>query len=184
MNGKPIVVLALLVAVVAGAVVIGGDALPGSDGADSDPFPTATSTPGETTQTSADSEPAGTTDTAAASTPTPPFGFVIENIEECGTTCRNVTSTLTNQQDTTAEEITVHSRIFAGQGVDEDDQIWRGEEPVGTLGPGESYTTTREVELSFQEGLAVQNEDGWITIQTTVETADQTVTFTEERQVL
>ena len=184
MNGTPLVVLALLVAVVAGAVVIGGDALPGGDDADSEQFPTATSAPGAATQTAQDGDPAqATADATPTATPTPPFGFVIENIEECGTTCRNVTSTLTNQQDSTVEGVTVYSRIFAGQGTD-GEEVWRGEEPVGTLGPGESYTTTRQVELSFQEGLAVQNEDGWITIQTTVETEGRTVTFTERRQVL
>ena len=181
MKTTPIVIIALLVAVGAGAVVLGDDILPGSDSGDAESFPTAT--PQETTESSSGNDSDGS-GTDAEVTATPPFAFVIDNIEECGTTCRDVTTTLTNQQDTTAEEITVYSRIFAGRGVDEDDQIWRGEEPVGTLGPGESYTTTREVELSFQEGLAVQNEDGWITIQTTVETADQTVTFTEERQVL
>lgn len=183
MNGTPLVVLALLVAVVAGAVVIGGDALPGGD-ADSERFPTATSPPEATTQTAEDGDAAqATADATPTATPTPPFGFVIESVEECGTTCRNVTSTLTNQQDSTAEGITVYSRIFAGQGTD-GEEVWRGEEPVGTLGPGESYTTTRQVELSVQEGLAVQNEDGWITIQTTVETEGRTVTFTEQRQVL
>jgi hypothetical protein len=182
MNGTPIVVLALLVAVVAGAVVVGGDVLPGGDEAESGEFPTATSTPQETAQGSADSESTGTA-SDGAETPTPPFGFVIENIEECGTTCRDVTTTLTNQQDATAEDITVYSRIFAGQGTD-GEEVWRGEEPVGTLEAGESYTTTRQVELSYSEAYAVRQEDGWITIQTTVETADRTVTFTEQRQVL
>ena len=185
MNGTPLVVLALLVAVVAGAVVIGGDALPGGGEANSEPFPTATSAPGAATQTAQDGDPAqATADATPTATPTPPFGFVIENVEECGTTCRNVTSTLTNQQDSTVEGVTVYSRIFAGQEVDPDEEVWRGEESVGTLGPGESYTTTRQVELSVQDGLAVQNEDGWITIQTTVETEGRTVTFTERRQVL
>ena len=185
MNGKPIVVLALLVAVVAGAVVVGDDVLPGSDETEGGEFPTATTTPQETAQTDEDGGSAESTEStaAAASTPTAPFGFVIENIEECGTTCRDVTTTLTNQQDTTAEDITVYSRIFAGQGTD-GEEVWRGQESVGTLEASESYTTTRQVELSYSEAYAVRNEDGWITIQTTVETADQTVTFTEQRQVL
>jgi hypothetical protein len=182
MNKTPLVVLALLVAVVAGAVVIGGDALLGGDGADSDSFPTATAAPGGTTQTTDGGDAARATADVTA-TPTPPFGFVIEDVEECGTTCRNVTTTLTNQQDSTAEDVTVYSRIFAGRGTD-GDEVWRGEEGVGTLGAGESYTTTREVDLGVQAALKVQNEDGWITIQTTVETADRTVTFTEQRQVL
>ena len=63
------------------------------------------------------------------------------------------------------------------------DVIWRGTEDVGALGAGESYTTTRQVDLSFADALAVQNAGGWITVQTSVETADRTVTVTDERQV-
>jgi hypothetical protein len=107
---------------------------------------------------------------------------VIDNIEECGQTCRDVTSTLSNQQDATAENVTVHTRILAGQGTD-GDVVWRGSEDVGTLPAGESSTTTRQVELSFADALKIENNGGWITVQTTVETADGSVTFTDERQV-
>jgi len=181
MKTTPIVIIALLVAVGAGAVVLGDDILPGSDSGDAESFPTAT--PQETTESSSGNDSDGS-GTDAEVTATPPFAFVIDNIEECGTTCRDVTTTLTNQQDSTAEEITVYSRIFAGQEVDPDEEVWRGEEPVGTLDADESYTATRRVELSFSEAMAVRNEDGWITIQTTIQTADRTVTFTQQRQVL
>jgi hypothetical protein len=177
MEGKFIIVIALLVAIGGGVAVVGGDLLPGGDGASAEPFPTQTATATPSTETATDGN--GTTATA---TPRPPFGFAIENIENCGQTCRDVTSTLRNQQDTTAEGITVYTRIFAGQGTD-GDVVWQGNESVGTLGAGESYTTTRQVELSFSEALKIQNDDGWITVQTTVETADQTVTFSDERQV-
>lgn len=58
-----------------------------------------------------------------------------------------------------------------------------GTEDVGTLEAGGSYTVTRRVELSFGDAYAIDQEDGWIPIQTTVETADQTVTFTDQLQV-
>ncbi|WP_435184544.1 hypothetical protein [Halobellus sp. EA9] len=180
MEGKPIIIIALLVAVGGGAAVIGGDLLPGNGDESTAPFPTET--PG--TSTATETGGSGDATATATATPTPPFGFVIEDIVSCGTTCRNVTSTLVNQQDTTASDITVYTRIFAGRGVgSDDDVIWRGQETVGTLGAGESYTTTRQVKLELSEALAVRNNDGWITVQTTVETADQTVTFTDERQV-
>lgn len=175
MEGKFIIVIALLIAVGGGVAVVGGDLLPGGEGANADPFPTQTATPTPTID-------GNETTATATATPRPPFGFAIESIESCGQTCRNVTSTLTNRQDTTAQEITVHTRIFAGKRTG-GDIVWRGNESVGTLGGGESYTTTRQVKLSFSEALKIQNEDGWITVQTTVETADQTVTFTDERQV-
>lgn len=180
MNTK--LLIAAVVVVGAGiGVVVAGDLLPGGDDTtDSESFPTATPSDEETPGDSGDD--GETTTTAATSTESPPFGFVIDNIEECGQTCRDVTSTLTNQQDTTAENVTVYTRIFAGQGTD-GDEIWRGQEDAGTLAAEESYTATKRVELSLSEGLKIENNDGWITVQTTVETEGQTVTFTDERQV-
>ena len=180
MNLKLLLAAVVVVGAGVGAVVVAGDLLPGGNSeTDSEPFPTATPDSGETTS---DSDGTATPTTDGASTATPPFGFVIDNIEECGQTCRDVTSTLSNQQDATAENVTVHTRILAGQGTD-GDVVWRGSEDVGTLPAGESYTTTRQVELSFADALTIENNGGWITVQTTVETADGSVTFTDERQV-
>ncbi|MGQ4555301.1 hypothetical protein [Halobellus sp. GM3] len=184
MNAKPIVIIALVVAVGVGAVVVGENITSGGDADESEPFPTATASDSAGNDDLDGSEGSGTatSDSSVDETPTPPFAFTIENIEECGQTCRDVTSTLTNQQDATAEGVTVHTRIFAGRGTD-GDVIWNGDADVGTLAAGESFTTTRRVDLSFSEALKVQNNDGWITVQTTVDSADRTVTFTDERQV-
>lgn len=181
MNRNLILVALLAVGVGAGAVAVAGDVLPGGNAdADSEPFPTATADDEGTAAGGGDGDE--TTTARSASTETPPFGFAIDNIEECGQTCRDVTSTLTNQQDATAENVTVYTRIVAGQGAD-GDEVWRGTEDVGTLQAGDSYTTTRQVELSYADALKIENEGGWITVQTTVETADGSVTFTDERQV-
>lgn len=180
MRSRLILATVLVVGVGAGAVVVAGDVLlSGGSEADAEPFPTAAPSGEQTPTSGTDAE---TSTTGGATTETPPFGFTVDNIEECGQTCRDVTSTLTNQQDATAEDVTVHTRIFAGQGTD-GDEVWRGSEDVGTLPAGESYTTTRQVKLSFSDSLAINNNDGWITVQTTVETADGRVTFTDERQV-
>ncbi|MBX0324167.1 hypothetical protein EGH21_14105 [Halomicroarcula sp. F13] len=166
----------LLLAGAAGAVLTGfGPASGGDSGSDVESFPTET--PAERTTDSGGADSAETTATA-----TPPFGFTIDDIENCGQTCRDVTSTLTNQQDTTATDVTVYTRIYAGNGTD-GDVVWEGSEPVGTLDAGESYTATKRVELSYSEALAIENEDGWITVQTTVQSDDRTVTFTDQRQV-
>lgn len=61
--------------------------------------------------------------------------------------------------------------------------VWEGTETVGDLGAGESYTATKRVELSLADGYAVERHDGWITIQTSIQSADGTVTFTEQRDV-
>jgi hypothetical protein len=187
MNVKLLAVVGVLALVLAGAVgafVTGfGPAPGGGSGSDVESFPTATpgeSSPEETRVGTSDDERA--TATATASTSTPPFTFSIDSIEECGRTCRDVTSTLTNRQDATAENVTVYTRIFVGNGTD-GDVVWEGTEPVGTLDAGESYTATRRVELSYSDALAIQQNGGWITVQTTVQTDDRTVTFSDQRQV-
>ena len=140
MNLKLLLAAVVVVGAGVGAVVVVGDLLPGGNSeTDSEPFPTATPDSGETTS---DSDGTATPTTDGASTATPPFGFVIDNIEECGQTCRDVTSTLSNQQDATAENVTVHTRILAGQGTD-GDVVWRGSEDVGTL-PVRRRTEDRE----------------------------------------
>lgn len=182
MSGKLLAiggVLALLLASVAGAFVTGiGPAPGGESGDDIESFPTET--PAASDASSSSDESAATE--TASSTSTPPFGFTIDDIEQCGRTCRDVTSTLTNQQETTAEDVTVYTRIYVGNGTD-GDVVWEGTESVGTLEPSEPYTATRRVELSYSDALAVEQNDGWVTVQTTVQTADRTLTFTERRQV-
>lgn len=148
-----------------------GPASAGGSGDDIESFPTETPT-----QTTSGSD--GGTTTAD---PAPDFAFAIDRIEECGRTCRDVTSTLTND-GAAASDVTVYTRIYAGNGTD-GDVIWEGRERVGALGAGESYTTTERVELSLTDALAVENEGGWITVQTTIQSAEKTVTVTQRRQV-
>ncbi|MFC7128252.1 hypothetical protein [Haloferax chudinovii] len=120
---------------------------------------------------------------AAATESVPPFAVAVDDIEKCGRTCRDVTSTITNQQDAGSSGVTVYSRIFVGNGTDPDDEVWRGSQAVGDLAAGESYTTTKRVKLSYSEAFAVRQADGWITVQTTIETDDRTLTYTEQRHV-
>lgn len=181
MRGKLLAVggvVALLLAGVAGAFITGFGPAPGGSGDDVESFPTETGTAATESPTSGSTSGGETT----ATTATPPFGFTIDSIEQCGRTCRDVTSTLTNQQETTAEDVTVYTRIYVGNGTD-GDVAWGGSEPVGTLESGESYTATRRVELSYSDALAVEQNGGWVTVQTTVQTSEQTLTFTEQRQV-
>lgn len=58
-----------------------------------------------------------------------------------------------------------------------DDLVWEGSADVGTLAAGASHTSTERVELSYQDGLSVERNAGWITIVTTVEFDGHTVTF-------
>lgn len=122
--------------------------------------------------------------TATATPPPPPFAFTIDNIEQCGQTCREVTATISNQQATSASDVAVYTRIYAGNSTAEGDKVWEGLNEVGTLEGGGAATRTDTVELSLVEAGQVQNNDGWITIVTTVESAERTITFRNNRNVL
>jgi len=170
--GAGVVVLVVVVAalvVVTGVGPLGGNSAPSSD------FPTGSGTTYESGGGSGDGG-AGTT------TEPPPFRMVIEEIESCGQTCRDVTGRLVNEQERQANGVTVYTRIFAGADTD-GEVVWEGTQEIGALGPGEAERDTQRVELGMMDAAAVQNEGGEITIQTTVETDRQTVTFIDHRDV-
>jgi hypothetical protein len=167
------VAVVLLLAVPMGLAWSSGAASDGGSDEDVESFPTETPT-----RTAAESDGGETT---ATSEPEPAFAFTIDRIEECGETCRDVTSTLAND-GAPARDVTVYTRIYVGNGTD-GDVVWEGRERVGALDAGASYTTTKRVELSFADALAVQNAGGWITVQTTIQSDEKTVTDTERRQV-
>ncbi|MFW5948743.1 MAG: hypothetical protein ACOCSD_04000 [Halolamina sp.] len=193
MKRKHIALAALVVVValagVAGAFVTGfGPALGGDDGAAGGDNGAAggddeTETPSDETvvvddnDSSDDGGDGGETDSASEE----PFSFVIEDIEECGQTCRDVTASITNNQDETATGVAVRSEIYTGE--DYDNKIWEGTSEVGELSGGESYTDEKRVDLSLREAYAVDQNDGWILIETYVVTDDKTYVFKEERQV-
>lgn len=138
-----------------------------------------------TDSTAAPATPTAGSDAAAAGTVTsvrPAFSLTTRDIEECGMLCRNVTSTLTNEQETAARNVTIRTRLYAGNDTDSAVR-WRRAERVGTLDAGENYTVTREIALSLDTALAIRDANGWVTIRTTVTSDDRTVTVTDRRQV-
>lgn len=142
----------------------------GDSGETPSDFPTETTSDAETTNQSDEDIPT--------------FSFTIDAVETCGQTCRDVTATVTNNQNETATGITVYTRIFAGQNTtDTDELVWEGNEPVGTLKADGTHTTTTRVELSLQDARKIEQNDGWITILTTVESDETTVTFQDSEQV-
>lgn len=178
------VVVLLLVGAVVGLAYGVGPAPGGADSSDDfDDFPTETdsaSTDSSSTDSSTNDDSSGG-DTQAATSP--PFVFSIDSIEECGTTCRDVTVTLFNQQNETAENVTVYTRIYAGNSTSEDDRIWQGKEEIGTMSADSSVTDTKRVSLSYADAYAVEQNDGWVTIVTVVQSDDKTVRFEEQRDV-
>ena len=165
-------VVVVLAAVIGAMVYTGAGPAPGGDSGDSDieEFPTEEPT----------DDGSGTT----SATDTEPFTFTVEEIAECGTTCRDVTATLNNEQNETATGVTTYTRIYAGENnTDTNDVVWEGTVDVGELDGGASHTTTERVELSLQDARKVDQNNGWVTIQTSVESDDTIVTFQESRQV-
>ena len=179
MQRTSLIVGVTVVVLIAVPVSLGWGSGAGSDdgsGEDIESFPTETPT-----QTPAESDDGEATATVTPE-PEPAFAFTIDRIEECGETCRDVTSTLINDGDAAATNVTVYTRIYAGNGTD-GDVVWGGRERVGALDAGDSHTTTERVELSFADALAVESAGGWITVQTTIQSDEKTVTDTQRRQV-
>lgn len=174
--GAVLVGLVLVLGVGAAVYTGVGPAPGGADSGDQlTDFPTASPSADGAGDTGADSTTA---------TETPPFSFTIDGVEECGQTCRDVTASLHNQQETTATGTTVFTRIYAGQdNSDSADLVWEGKEEVGTLEAGGSHTSTERVELSLQDAQKINQQDGWITMVTTVQTDERTVTFRDSEQV-
>lgn len=177
-----VVALALVVTGVV-AFAVGFGPTPGGDaGSDGGSLPADATSPTTETVSPATDGDGGTAGDGTTTTTGPPFTFVVDDVEECDSTCREVTTTLTNEQSTAATDVQVTTRIHVGKTTD-GDVVWEGSEPVGDLDAGESYTATRRVELSLMDAYRIQQHDGWITIRTTVTSDGETMTFTQQRDV-
>lgn len=153
--------------------------------------PVPESEPPSESEPAAESESASESDTEAFPNGTeenrtaeeePPFTFTVDEIDDCGETCRDVTATVENTRDEPAESVTVSTNIFAGENSTEE-LVWEGTEEIGPLAAGDAHTSTKRVDLSLTEAYAIDQNDGWITIETTVDAENERITFRESRQV-
>jgi len=154
--------VATLLVVTTGLVLTGAVGLPGSGGDSAPPPSTDRSTP--------------------TATPGPPFTLDTRDIEECGMLCRNVTSTVTNERGSPARDVTIQTRLYAGNDTGNEVR-WQHTERVDRIEAGETFRTTRRVDLSLEAALAIREADGWVTIRTRVGSIDQRVTVTDRVQV-
>lgn len=106
------------------------------------------------------------------------YAFTIDRIEDCGTTCRDVTASLTNTGTVARSDVVVETRIYAA-----DDLLWRGNASAGRLPVGATYETTERVELGVRDAAAIKRNDGYITIQTVVHSAEGRKVYQERQQV-
>lgn len=107
----------------------------------------------------------------------PPFSFGVKKIEKCGETCREVTASITNNQNA-SQDVTVRSVIYT-----DGEKIWEGKSDLGTLASGETRTDTKTVKLSYMDAYKVKQNDGKILVKTYVVTEDATYVFKERRDV-
>lgn len=125
----------------------------------------------------ADSSDGGSSDGDSAEQQ-PPFSFRIKKITECGRTCREVTASIANNQNVTAEDVTVRSVIYT-----DGDKIWEGESQLGDVESGQTVTDTKTVKLSYGDAYKVKQNDGIILVKTYVITEDGTYVYKETRDV-
>lgn len=107
-----------------------------------------------------------------------PFAFTVDDITDCGTTCRVVTATIVNTGNETAMDVTVDVQVFV-----RDDRIWEGTERIGTLEPDAERTVEKQVKISYRDGLKILDNDGYVTVRTTVTSAEGEWTFSERWKV-
>ena len=104
--------------------------------------------------------------------------FSVQRIEECGNRCRDVTAQVRNAGGTAAKNVVVQSRIYAAN-----DQIWSSQASLGRMTAGESEMQTRRVEVGFLDAAKIQQNNGYIRIETTVTWDGGSTSFSERRKV-
>lgn len=127
-------------------------------------------------------EPQAMATSTVTQTPTPKpdyrLDFAVQGTEPCGSTCRDVTVELSNHGAKTARNVIVTSEIYAGN-----DRVWEGTERIGQVRSGESITRTKRVQLGWMDAAAVKQNDGYVTIETTVDWDGGQRTFEDRQKV-
>lgn len=153
-----------------------------------DDRPTQTTTSGTTTAPSTltpaptPATPRGSPTAQGTGTPVDAFEFTVGELTDCGSTCRDVSATVINVRERPATNVTVAIRTFAGNETD-GDPLWTNTTAVGRLAPEESVTVERQVVLSAGDALAVERADGWVAIEATIRSADESTTTVRLRNV-
>lgn len=121
----------------------------------------------------------GATNNRNATARSEPFDLRQQNVTRCGMTCRVVTVTLTNTGNDTAKNISVESRIFAG-----DSHIETRQATIRRLRPNETVMRTIRIDAGLRDVMRIKGNDGRVTIRSTIESDDHNMTKTSRRKVL
>lgn len=111
------------------------------------------------------------------------YAVELDDMTECGETCREATVALRNRMNIDAENVVVYTRIYAGDSTHPDDVVWADNYELGTLGAGEVYRTTERVDLTPQQTNNVREAGGTVTARATIESTQATETFVGQDDV-
>ncbi|TYL36774.1 hypothetical protein CV102_21110 [Natronococcus pandeyae] len=114
----------------------------------------------------------------ARETPAVAFDVAPLSLTECGTTCREATTTLRNTGDRDATDVRVFVTVFTDETV-----VWETEECIGRLASGAGVTRTYRVDVDLGTALAIRENDGRLTIELTIESDQQTERIVREKDV-
>jgi len=92
------------------------------------------------------------------------FAFAVENISECGRTCRLLDSELTNTMNESASNVTLTFDVYAGG----NSTVWEGQKSLGALAANAPDDQSTRIEVGMGGGLEIRQNGGNATIITTV----------------
>ncbi len=151
--------------------------------------PTATATAAPTTQVSTQEtiEPAteeGTDEGTDAGTQVPSvdLSVIVDEITECGRTCRTLAYTVQNRGGAGAENVTVEVAVRTPDA--DGDVVYEGTQELGAIDSERQRQATTNLTLGEDGAAAVQNNDGSVAVEITAvaddgtsETAVETTSF-------
>ncbi|EJN57153.1 P-loop NTPase family protein [Halogranum rubrum] len=130
--------------------------------------PTATTSPADTVASprERESEPPG-------------VRMAVGRVESCGSTCRDVTAHLYNEETVDLTNVEVYTTIYAG-----DEIVWVDAERAGTIAAGDVYTTTKRVNVGPGEISKIHSNGGSVTVETVIEFDQGSTVVTENVDVV
>lgn len=130
-------------------------------------------------------EPSPTVESAVVGASSPPdhtesaVRMRVGRVAACGPTCRDVTARLHNDGAVDLTNVQVYTTISAG-----DEIVWVDADRVGTVAAGDSYTTTKRIQVGHGEILTIHSNDGFVTVETVVEADQGSTVVTEDVDVV
>jgi hypothetical protein len=117
-------------------------------------------------------------DSSDRTDPEPELQFDITALEVCGLTCREATATLANTGGDDATNVTAEVTVLSGG-----EKLLTTTRAVGTFEADERQTRSVPVDGGTADGYVIQDNDGRITIETTLVHDDGQDRFVEQRNV-